>query len=121
MSSAMIASLEKMLGGARDGALLRFSLGNEYLKAGNAEAAALHLQQAVLRDPAYSAAWKLLGKALVDSGALQEALTAYEQGIAVARSKGDKQAAKEMAVFAKRIERQLAPHPAPGEPPLGSQ
>jgi hypothetical protein len=28
-----IESLEKMLGGPRDGALLRFSLGNEYLKA----------------------------------------------------------------------------------------
>jgi predicted Zn-dependent protease len=118
MSGAMIASLEKMLGGARDGALLRFSLGNEYLKAGNAEAAALHLQQAVLRDPAYSAAWKLLGKALADSGALAEALAAYQQGIVVAQSKGDKQAAKEMAVFAKRIARQLACQPATDrEPP----
>jgi predicted Zn-dependent protease len=114
MSSAMIASLEKMLGGARDGALLRFSLGSEYLKAGNAEAAATHLQQAVLRDPGYSAAWKLLGKALSDSGAAREALAAYEQGIAVSLTKGDKQAAKEMSVFAKRIARQLA---APGEPP----
>src|ERR1035438_3015698 len=113
MSSAMIASLEKMLGGARDGALLRFSLGNEYLKAGNAEAAAVHLQLAVLHDPGYSAAWKLLGKALGDSGAVQEALAAYRQGIAVAVDKGDKQAAKEMTVFAKRIERQLAAHPEP--------
>jgi predicted Zn-dependent protease len=117
MSSAMIASLEKMLGGARDNALLRFSLGSEYLKAGNVEAAAMHLRQAVLRDPGYSAAWKLLGKALGDSGAAREALAAYEQGIAVALGKGDKQAAKEMTVFAKRIERQLA---APGEaPPAG--
>ena len=30
-----IESLEKMLDGPRDGALLRFSLGNEYLKAGD--------------------------------------------------------------------------------------
>jgi predicted Zn-dependent protease len=115
MSSAMIASLEKMLDGARDGALLRFSLGNEYLKVGNAKAAAVHLRQAVVRDPGYSAAWKLLGKALADSGALQEALTAYEQGTAVAQSKGDKQAAKEMAVFARRIARQLV---ADQEPPV---
>jgi Tfp pilus assembly protein PilF len=108
LSSATIASLEKMLGGARDGALLRFSLGSEYLKAGNAEAAAIHLRQAVVRDPAYSAAWKLLGKALHDSGAAREALEAYRQGIAVAEARGDKQAAKEMGVFARRIERELA-------------
>jgi predicted Zn-dependent protease len=110
MSGAMIASLEKMLGGPRDGALLRFSLGSEYLKAGNAAAAATHLQQAVLRDPGYSAAWKLLGQALADNGAAREALAAYRQGIAVAIAKGDKQAAREMTVFAKRIERQLAAH-----------
>lgn len=111
MSSAMIASLEKLLGGARDGALLRFSLGNEYLKAGNAEAAATQLREAVLRDPGYSAAWKLLGKALADSGEAHEALAAYRQGIAVALGKGDKQAAKEMGVFAKRIERQFGVTP----------
>ena len=35
-----IESLEKMLGGPRDGALLRFSLGNEYLKAGAPDKAA---------------------------------------------------------------------------------
>jgi Tfp pilus assembly protein PilF len=115
MSVAMIASLEKLLGGARDSALLRFSLGGEYLKAGNLDAATTHLREAVARDPAYSAAWKLLGKALSDGGALTEALAAYRQGIAVAEAKGDKQAAREMTVFAKRIERQLAsPPPASG-------
>ena len=35
------------------------------------------------------------------------ALDAYRQGIAVAETKGDKQAAREMAVFARRIEKQL--------------
>jgi Flp pilus assembly protein TadD len=111
LSSTLIANLEKLLGGTRDNALLRFSLGNEFLKAGNSEAATLHLREAVAREPAYSAAWKLLGKALHDSGALAEALAAYRQGIAVAEAKGDKQAAKEMGVFAKRIERQLVDPP----------
>ena len=32
MTTAIIANLEKLLGGPRDGALLRYSLGNEYLK-----------------------------------------------------------------------------------------
>ena len=104
----MIDKLTKMLADCRDNALLRFSLGNEYSKLGQFEQAAMHLQHAVLHDPNYSAAWKLLGKALNEAGRLQEALTAYQSGIAVAEKKGDKQAAKEMAVFAKRIQKQLS-------------
>jgi len=96
-----------MLAGGRDNALLRYSLGNEYLKQGDAVNAAIHLRRAVEHDPKYSAAWKLLGKALSDAEAWDEALAAYRQGIVVAEARGDKQAAKEMAVFAKRIEKQL--------------
>jgi cytochrome c-type biogenesis protein CcmH/NrfG len=58
-------------------------------------------------DPNYSAAWKSLGNALAESGALNDALTAYRQGIRVAEMRGDKQAAKEMAVFARRVEKRL--------------
>ncbi|WP_296890071.1 hypothetical protein [Thiobacillus sp.] len=96
-----------MLASGRDNALLRFSIGNEYLKRGDAANAAIHLRRAVEHDPQYSAAWKLLGKALADNAALVEALAAYQAGIAVAEARGDKQAAKEMGVFAKRIEKQL--------------
>ena len=105
--SAPIAGLEKLLGGPRDGPLLRFSLGNEYLKAGDPARAAVHLREAVARDPKYSAAWKLLGKALVDSADPAGALAAYREGIAVAEARGDKQAAKEMSVFARRLQKQL--------------
>lgn len=96
-----------MLASGRDNALLRFSLGNEYLKQGNPSSAAEHLRRAVEFDPKYSAAWKLLGKALTDAEAWRDALAAYQQGIAVAEARGDKQAAKEMGVFARRIEKQL--------------
>jgi Tfp pilus assembly protein PilF len=96
-----------MLASGRDNALLRFSLGNAYLKQGDAVSAAEHLRRAVEHDPNYSAAWKLLGKALTDAEAWSEALAAYRQGIAVAEARGDKQAAREMSVFAKRIEKQL--------------
>jgi Tfp pilus assembly protein PilF len=102
-----IADFEAMLAAGRDNALLRFSLGNEYLKAGDAAQAAEHLRRAVEHDPKYSAAWKLLGKALADTESWQDALDAYRQGIAVAEARGDKQAAKEMGVFARRIEKQL--------------
>jgi len=81
-----------MLAAGKDGALLRFSLGNEYLKAGDAARAAEHLQRAVAQDAGYTAAWKLLGRALVAAGRAEEALAAYRDGIEVARRKGDKQA-----------------------------
>jgi predicted Zn-dependent protease len=106
MTTTIIASLEKLLGGPRDGALLRFSLGNEWLKAGHPAKAAECFRAAVERDPSYSAAWKLLGKALVDSGDRAAALEAFKQGIHVAEQKGDLQAAKEMSVFARRLQKQ---------------
>lgn len=105
MSEGPLASFERMLAAGRDGALLRYSLGNEWLKAGDAARAAEHLARAVALDPGYTAAWKLYGKALAAAGRADDALAAYREGIAVARAKGDKQAEKEMTVFARRIER----------------
>lgn len=107
-SAVIIGNLEKLLGGPRDGVLLRYSLGNEHLKAGDCERAAQYFRQAVERDATFSAAWKLLGTALAEAGDAGAALTAYEHGEQVARGKGDLQAAKEMAVFARRLRRQLA-------------
>ena len=107
MTGTALANLLRMLESGRDNALLRFSIGNEYLKGGDAASAAVHLRAAVQHDPAYSAAWKLLGRALEASGTLEDALSAYREGIAVAERKGDKQAAKEMTVFARRIERKV--------------
>ena len=102
-----LENFERMLASGKDGALLRFSLGNEHLKAGNAREAATHLRRAVELDSNYTAAWKLLGRALADDGRPEEALSAYREGIAVAERKGDKQAGKEMTVFARRIEKAL--------------
>jgi len=102
----MISTLEKLLGTPRDGALLRYSLGLEYAKAGRHADAVEQLREAVQRDPLYSAAWKALAKALGDS---EEALQAYGLGIEAARKKGDRQAEKEMTVFARRLEKKLRP------------
>ena len=98
-----IAALEKLVGGPRDGALLRFSLGNEYLKAGALEQAAAAFQAAVEQDPNYSAAWKALGNALSKTGRQSQALAAYKSGNSIAQARGDIQAAKEMSVFANRL------------------
>jgi Tfp pilus assembly protein PilF len=98
---AFLAMLER----GQDSALLRFSLGNEYLARDEAGAAATHLREAVRQDRQYSAAWKLLGKALLAAGETEQALQAWRDGIAVAQEQGDRQAAKEMTVFVKRAER----------------
>ena len=100
-----VERFEAMLAQGRDNALLRFSLGNEYLKEDDAERAAEHLRAAVAHDPGYSAAWKLLGKALTARGEPAAAMDAYRAGIAAAERKGDKQAAKEMTVFLRRLEK----------------
>lgn len=100
---SMIDNLEKMLAGGQDNALLRYTLGSEYLKAGDAERAIVHLAEAVRQDANYSAAWKLYGKALAEAGRVEDAEKTYAQGIEVAEARGDVQAAKEMKVFLKRI------------------
>jgi len=108
MTSQQILNLLKLVGTPRDSALLRFSLGSEYLKCADFEPAIAHLNAAVEKDPGYSAAWKLLGNALADHGRADEALAAYRKGIEVAQAKGDRQAAKEMTVFARRLEKAIA-------------
>ncbi len=63
-----LENFEKLLAAGKDSALLRFSLGNEHLKAGDAQRAAEHLARAVALDPDFTAAWKLYGKALAAAG-----------------------------------------------------
>lgn len=103
MTSAQIAKLELLIDGPRDGALLRYALGNEWLKAGRPDIAKDYLRDTVRLDGQYSAAWKQLGRALAETGDIDGALAAYAEGIRIAETKGDLQAAKEMTVFAKRL------------------
>jgi tetratricopeptide (TPR) repeat protein len=105
--SAALASFERMLASGKDSALLRFSIGNEYAKAGDWPSAVEPLAKAVAMDPQFTAAWKIYGRALQENGRPREALAAYRAGIDVAARKGDRQAEKEMQVFARRIERAL--------------
>jgi len=98
-------ALEKMLAKGMDNALLRFGLGKAHLDGGDAAQAAEHLQRCVEFDPSYSAAWKLLGKALQAKGNADGARQAWQQGIAAAQAKGDKQAEKEMTVFMRKLDK----------------
>lgn len=110
MAQDFIANLEALLAKGNDGATLRLALAKRYLEAGDAAAALKHAEAAVTLDPEYSAAWKSLGQALAAAGREAEAVRSYERGIEVAERRGDRQAAKEMRVFGKRLERR-----SPGE------
>lgn len=101
-------ALEKMLAKGMDNALLRFGLGKGHLDAGNTAQATEHLQRCVAFDPSYSAAWKLLGKALQAEGDEDGARQAWQEGIAAAQDKGDKQAEKEMSVFLRKLDKSVS-------------
>lgn len=103
MDSDALNRLRSQVGGARDGALLRVSIGNLLLGADDAAAAVLEFRSALEFDPHYSAAWKMLGRALTEANDKTAAMQAYEQGITVANQRGDTQAAKEMEVFLRRL------------------
>ena len=107
-SQSVISNLENLLSQGRESALLRFSLGSEYLKLGMTWVAVIHLKRALELDTNYSAAWKLLGMAYADAGILHGALDTYRRGVDVAQRRGDQQAAKEMTVFARRLGKKLS-------------
>ena len=106
---ALIANLEALIAAGRDGPAVRFGLGKALLERSDPTASRSHLERAVTLDPAYSAAWKLLGKARAEGGDPAGAADAYRRGIDAAEAKGDRQAAKEMAVFLRRLERGSRP------------
>lgn len=102
---SVIDNLEALLAKGQDTAMLRLGLGNAYMSQGDYTKAVEHLHRAVSLDPGYSAAWKGYARALAECGRTDEAITAYETGIAAAEAKGDRQAAREMGVFLKRLKK----------------
>jgi len=98
-----INSLESMLESGQDNALIRFTLGSAFMQNQKFEQAIEHLAKAVEMDPGYSAAWKNYGKALEQNDQIDDAIDVYRKGITTAEAKGDKQTAKEMNVFLKRL------------------
>lgn len=108
MNDDRISRLRAQVGGPRDGALLRYSLGLALLESGDAAGAAATLREALGFDPGYSAAWKALGHALLGAGNRVGAAEAWRRGMDAAEGKGDVQAGKEMRVFLRRLEKESA-------------
>ena len=101
----LIANLEALIAAGNDGTAVRFGLGRACLERSDPAEARRHLERAVELDPSYSAAWKLLGRACAEGGDTGAAAHAWRRGIAAATARGDRQAAKEMGVFLRRLER----------------
>ena len=100
---SQIDTFEAMLARGQDSEMLRFTLGNAYFADKQFALAIPHLQQAVKLKPNYSAAWRVLGRALAANDQLNEAKLAFDAGEKVAEANGDKQTAKEINVFRKRV------------------
>ena len=101
----MVSRFEAMLEQGTDNPMLRLTLGTAYWKSGNLDLSIEHLEQAVSQKSDYSAAYKILGRAYMDAGRLQEATGAFENGLKSAADNGDKQSEKEINVFMKRLKK----------------
>lgn len=98
-----IDTFEAMLARGQDNEMLRYTLGNAYFARQEYGKAIEHLRKAVDIKPDYSAAWRVLGRALAGDGQLLAARDAFDKGEKVAEANGDKQTAKEINVFRKRV------------------
>jgi predicted Zn-dependent protease len=100
-----LEALQKLIGTSRDSALLRMSIATALIGQENPGEAEGHFVEATRMDPAYTAAWKALGKVRQGLENIEGARQAWQAGIEAARQNGDKQAEREMSVFLRRLER----------------
>jgi len=100
---SQIDAFKAMLARGQDSEMLRFTLGNAYFADKDYIEAIAHFREAVAQKPDYSAAWKMLGRALAANEELSEALTAFDSALEVAEANGDIQTVKEATVFRRRV------------------
>ncbi len=98
-----LRAIEQVVRDEPEDPLGHYLLGIEYRMLGRLDDAANALRRAIERDPDYTAAYRELGKALRDAGKREEAIDAFERGLAVAERTRDLQTGKEMAVLLKRL------------------
>jgi predicted negative regulator of RcsB-dependent stress response len=99
-----VESLLKLIGTPRDNAMLRLTVARLLAAAGRLPEAEEHLEAAVGMDGNYTAAWKELGRVLLQQADSEGAAAAWRKGLEIARLQGDKQAEREMSVFLKRLD-----------------
>ncbi|TNF02217.1 MAG: tetratricopeptide repeat protein [Gammaproteobacteria bacterium] len=100
---ALTENLEAMLAQGKDSAMLRFGLGSAYFNERRYDEAIPHLRHCLTLDNDYTAAYKLLGRALQKQGQTKEAKQVLETGLEKALASGDKQIEREIRIFLKKI------------------
>ncbi|TNE77692.1 MAG: tetratricopeptide repeat protein [Gammaproteobacteria bacterium] len=102
---SLIDNLENMLAAGKDSAMLRFGLGSAYYHERRYAEAIPHLKQCLAMDENYTAAYKLLGRALHKQDQSEEALQILSAGLDKSVQSGDKQTEREIRVFLKKLQR----------------
>lgn len=91
-----------------DDATLWFGLGRTLLELDRPDAAVEPFEHATRIDPDYTAAFRDLGRAHLESGDPIEAARVFAHAIALAEKTGDLQTGREIHVFLRRAEGTLA-------------
>ncbi|MBD0372331.1 MAG: tetratricopeptide repeat protein [Pyrinomonadaceae bacterium] len=88
MSQSRIEIFEAMARSQPDDVMVWYGLGSEYYKAENWAKAAEALRRVIEINPDYTAAYQMLGTALMNQGAREEAQRAWREGIKTADRTG---------------------------------
>ena len=108
-----IERMREFLAKDPEDATLWFTLGRSLLEVGRPDQAVDPLRRATTLNPGYGAAFRDLGRALMDSGELEEAAEVLEAGIEPSERAGDLQTVRELESFLRRAQRALGREPLP--------
>ena len=96
MSQSRIAAFEEMVKADPDQEMVWYGLASEYSKLDRWADAVAALRQVIRCNPEYTAAYQMLGSALLRLGETEEARAVWTEGIAVAGRTGAWKAAQHM-------------------------
>jgi len=88
VSQSRIEAFEAMLKDQPDEVMIWYGLGNEYFKLGRWAEAVNALRQVVRLNPDYTAAYQMLGSALMNAAQPGEARRAWTEGVEAAKRSG---------------------------------
>jgi predicted Zn-dependent protease len=100
-----VEQFEKLRAAEPDDLLVRFGLANEYYEMGRYAEAVEEAWAALRLKPDYSAAYRVLGRALIEQGDVEEARRVLTEGVALADRVGDIMTMKQMRTMLKQIDR----------------
>lgn len=88
MTQSRIEVFREMLASQPDDAMIWYGLASEYTKLANWDLAVEALNNVIRINPSYTAAYQMLGSALMSQGNAKEACAIWHRGIEVAESTG---------------------------------